>query len=68
MSSAANHRKRSHRSETRKSGAYNTSARRALYREAREQRNRNIFGRIWSHVRNNRRQSAATNRVKEATP
>ena len=51
MSSAANHRKRSHRSENLKAGVYNTSRRRALYREAREQHNQNVFGRLASLFR-----------------
>lgn len=46
MSSAANHRKRSHRSEARKGGAYSVSNRRAFYREATKQRNRSIFKRL----------------------
>ena len=46
MSSAVNHRKRSHRSETNKRGAFNASSRRAYIRTARDQRNRSVFSRI----------------------
>ena len=46
MSSAANHRKRSHRSEMNKRGAFNASSRRAYIRTARDQHNRSIFSRI----------------------
>jgi len=46
MSTAANHRKRSHRSDNLKNGAFNASRHRALYRQAREQHNQNIFGRL----------------------
>lgn len=46
MSTAANHRKRSHRSETYKAGVYRASTRRMIYRTAREQHNRGILGRI----------------------
>lgn len=46
MSTAANHRKRSHRSDNLKNDAFNASRHRALYRQAREQHNQNIFGRL----------------------
>ena len=46
MSSAANHRRRSHRSEARKGGMYSVSRHRMLFREVTKQRNRNIFSRL----------------------
>lgn len=46
MSSAANHRKRSHRSEQLKNSAFNAQQRRAYYRTANDARNRSVFERI----------------------
>lgn len=46
MSSAANHRKRSHRSEHYKASAFNASSRRAYYRTSNDRRNRSVFSRI----------------------
>ena len=48
MSSAMNHRKRSHRSEQFKNAAFRASSTRAAYRETTERRNRSILGRIAS--------------------
>ena len=67
MSSALHHRKRSHRSEMRKSGLYRESTRKAIYREARKQKNYGIFGRLWQHWKNQRRESARAKQVKEET-
>lgn len=47
MSTAANHTKRSHRSEMRKRGAFNASSRRMYYREAPAARNRGILNRLF---------------------
>lgn len=63
MSSAVNHRKRSHRSEPKKDAAYRASARRMLYRTARENNNRSVFGRIAELFRR-RRQMTTANRVR----
>lgn len=52
MSSAANHRRRSHRSEARKGGMYSVSRHRMLFREATKQRNRNIFSRLANRLAN----------------
>ena len=46
MSSAANHRKRSHRSETLKGAAFRAQSRRAFYRTATDRNNRGILGRL----------------------
>lgn len=46
MSSAANHRKRSHRSEHYKASVFNASSRRANYRAAPDRNNRSVFSRI----------------------
>ncbi len=46
MSSAVNHRKRSHRSEMNKNSAFRTASRRAYYRTAPDRNNRSIFSRI----------------------
>ncbi len=46
MSTAANHRKRSHRSEAKKAAAYSASARRMFYRTARDNQNRGFFARF----------------------
>lgn len=48
MSSAANHKKRSHRSEHLKNSAFNATRRRAYYRTANDARNRSVFSRIAS--------------------
>lgn len=46
MSSAMNHRKRSHRSESIKAGAFNSSARKLFYQQAREYQNMSVLGRL----------------------
>lgn len=46
MSSAANHRKRSHRSEFNKGSAFRAASRRAYYRTAPDRNNRSVFSRI----------------------
>ena len=43
MSSAMNHRKRSHRSEGRKDGAFRSASRRAYYRNASDQQNAGVL-------------------------
>lgn len=43
MSSAMNHRKRSHRSEGRKDGAFRSASRRAYYRNAADQQNAGVL-------------------------
>lgn len=53
MSSAVNHKRRSHRSERGKAGVYRTSTRRAIYRSYREQRNRGILSRLSGIFRRN---------------
>lgn len=50
MSSAANHRKRSHRSEQRKGTAFRASARRAYYTQMPRTQRMNIFTRFFSKV------------------
>jgi len=66
MSTAANHRKRSHRSDNLKNGAFNASRHRALYRQAREQHNQNIFGRLANMFRRNATKAKKTSPVREA--
>lgn len=51
MSSAANHRKRSHRSEQYKRSAFNASSRKAFYRTANNPRNRSVLGRLFNAFR-----------------
>lgn len=46
MSSAANHRKRSRRSEAMKGGAFNTEARRVYFNSAREYGNHSVLDRL----------------------
>ena len=65
MSSAANHRKRSHRSEMNKRGAFNASSRRAYIRTARDQRNRSVFSRIASLFH---RRALKSNPAREVEP
>lgn len=48
MSSAVNHRKRSHRSEHLKASAFNASSRAAYYRTANSPRSNSVFGRVAS--------------------
>ncbi len=48
MSSATNHRKRSHRSEQYKGAAFRAQTNRALYRVARDSSNRSVLSRITS--------------------
>ena len=67
MSSAVNHRKRSHRSEMRKSGVYQESTRKAIFREYRKQKNQSLFGRLWQHWKNQRREAAQAKQIKEET-
>lgn len=65
MSTAANHKKRSHRSEAYKRAAFNASSRRAYYRTAREQQNRSEFSRIASLFH---RRAMKSNPVREVEP
>jgi len=51
MSSAMNHRKRSHRSESVKAGAFNASARQLYYRNTADYQNRSVLGRLTSMFR-----------------
>lgn len=51
MSSAMNHRKRSHRSENAKSGAFTASARKTYYRQSADYQNRGIIGHLASAFR-----------------
>ena len=51
MSSATNHRKRSHRSEQFKRGAFNAASRKAYYRTANDTRNRSVLGRLFNVFR-----------------
>lgn len=51
MSSAINHKKRSHRSEQFKRGAFNASSRKAYYRTANDVRNRSVLGRLFNMFR-----------------
>lgn len=46
MSTATNHRRRSHRSESAKAAVYRASTRRMYYRTSRERKNRNFFARL----------------------
>lgn len=48
MSSATNHKKRSHRSEQFKRGAFNAQSRKAYYRTVNDHHNRSLFGRLAS--------------------
>lgn len=48
MSSAVNHRKRSHRSEQYKSAVFKAQNNKALYDSAQKQHNQNVLGRIAS--------------------
>lgn len=48
MSSSKNHAKRSHRSETRKSAAYRSSATRNWYRQSVTATRRSIFSRLFT--------------------
>lgn len=47
MSSAANHRKRSHYSHQAKGAAFSASSRQAFYRDTYDQRNRSILGQLF---------------------
>lgn len=51
MSSAYNHAKRSHRSESRKQAVFNTSARRVLISQPYKAKRASIFQRIAAHLR-----------------
>lgn len=59
MSSAMNHRKRSHRSESVKAGAFNASARQLYYRQSADYQNRSILGRLSSMFRRKAPKKAA---------
>lgn len=51
MSSAINHAKRSHRSEHRKQGAFNTSTRRVLIAQQQKPRRANLFRQLVQAIR-----------------
>lgn len=51
MSSAYNHAKRSHRSESRKQAVFNTNARRVLINQTQKPRKVNLFKRLVQAIR-----------------
>ena len=55
MSSAANHKKRSRRSEAMKAGAFNAEARRVYFNASREYDNRSVLDRLRAFYRRARR-------------
>lgn len=50
MSSAANHAKRSHRSEKLKGSAFRASARRSYYNQMPQSKRKSIFARLFSRI------------------
>lgn len=65
MSSAMNHRKRSHRSEQFKRGAFNASSRKAFYRTANDARNRSVLGRLFNVFRRKAPKQTAPREVEQ---
>lgn len=65
MSSAMNHRKRSHRSEQFKRGAFNAQSRRAYIRTTRDRNNRSVLGRLFNMFRRKAPKQTAPREVEQ---